>query len=225
MNELLRAHCEKYKFVTVNCFKWKQFFISHFQAKGEAETQLLQQIDWSTWFHAPGLPPNPGFDTSLADESHALAQALVSDPSSVSPEQDISSWSSARTVALLEKLLNLQATEAKEKNGTDFRGILTQMASRFPSLSESKNAEIRFRWLTANVRAGLASFYPDAVAFLTEQGRMKFIRPLYRDLFKGDAQAKQLALSTFEEYKSMYHAIARTMVAKDLGVYVETAAQ
>jgi leukotriene-A4 hydrolase len=78
---------------------------------------------------------------------------------------------------------------------------------------------VRFRYLTLGVRAGLrGSVFADAVKFLTEQGRMKFIRPLYRDLFKAGEEGKALALATFQEHKSMYHAIARTMVSKDLGL-------
>ena len=44
---------------------------------------------------------------------------------------------------------------------------------------------------------------------------MKYVRPLYRELFKFD---KELAVSTFKEHNAFYHAIARKMIAKDLQV-------
>jgi len=210
MNGFLKAHCAEYAFKTTNCFKWKKFFLAHFASLGSA----LDQIEWDQWLHAPGLPPLPKFDTSLCDEAHKLAAALAM--GETAPEEVcLSAWSSARQVAFLEKLLTLQS---ECKNATEFVPVLTGIESRF-QLSASKNAEVRFRYLTLGVRAGLrGSVFADAVKFLTEQGRMKFIRPLYRDLFKAGEEGKALALATFQEHKSMYHAIARTMVSKDLGL-------
>ncbi len=53
--------------------------------------------------------------------------------------------------------------------------------------------------------------------FLKEQGRMKYLRPLYRALFKSKI-GKELALKTFQEARAGYHPIAAKMVASDLKV-------
>lgn len=63
---------------------------------------------------------------------------------------------------------------------------------------------------------------PLAVQFLKEQGRMKFLRPLYRALFRSK-MGKQAALDTFKEAGRSYHPIAAKMVASDLGVDVPSA--
>ena len=34
-----------------------------------------QGFDWDGWFNKPGLPPKPAFDTTLAGQSEALAEA------------------------------------------------------------------------------------------------------------------------------------------------------
>lgn len=49
------------------------------------------------------------------------------------------------------------------------------------------------------------------------QGRMKFTRPLYRELFAFE-ETRSVAVQTFTERASFYHPICRAMVAKDLGV-------
>ena len=51
-------------------------------------------------------------------------------------------------------------------------------------LSSSKNAEIRFRWTVLCLRAGAKFVVANALDFVTSQGRMKFTRPLYKELFK-----------------------------------------
>jgi leukotriene-A4 hydrolase len=87
------------------------------------------------------------------------------------------------------------------------------------SFSSTKNAEIRFRWFTLGIKLQFEEVYPLAIKLLTEQGRMKFVRPLFRDLYKsGGEKGKQLALETFAEHRSSYHAICQKMVAKDLNV-------
>ena len=47
-------------------------------------------------------------------------------------------------------------------------------------------------------------------------GRMKYIRPLYRQLYDSGDEGRQLAVKTFTAHRSMYHAIASKMVGKDL---------
>jgi leukotriene-A4 hydrolase len=46
---------------------------------------------------------------------------------------------------------------------------------------------------------------------------MKFLRPLYRALFKS-AMGRQAALDTFRACRASYHPIAQKMVAVDLGL-------
>lgn len=58
---------------------------------------------------------------------------------------------------------------------------------------------------------------PLAVQFLKEQGRMKFLRPLYRALYKSK-MGKDIAVQTFQESRQSYHPIAAKMVAADLHV-------
>ena len=59
--------------------------------------------------------------------------------------------------------------------------------------------------------------YPQVTAFLTEVGRMKFVRPLYRNLFNAQ-NGKDLAVQLFKANKHIYHNICATMVSKDLSV-------
>jgi leukotriene-A4 hydrolase len=205
MNGLLRAHCEEYKFSTVNGFKWKKFFENHF-----AGHEALSQIDWTQWLHSPGLPPRPAFDTSLIDQATTLAASLAA--GNMPTDVDLNTWSSNQMVGFLESLLNLQ-----KEGSSEFATMLQNMETTF-AMSQFKNSEIRFRWLTLNIKAGNSAVFADAVAFMTEQGRMKFVRPLYRDLFRAGDEGRTLALATFQEFRTTYHTIASTMIAKDLGV-------
>jgi hypothetical protein len=47
---------------------------------------------------------------------------------------------------------------------------------------------------------------------------MKYLRPLYRALYRSGSGGKQLALDTFRAAADRYHPIARKMVEVDLGL-------
>lgn len=74
-------------------------------------------------------------------------------------------------------------------------------------LTQSRNSEVRFRWYTLAIKHGYDTVYPNVVSFLKEQGRMKFVRPLFRDLFRAEGVAKQIALDTFSQHREAYHPI------------------
>eukprot|EP00808_Paulinella_micropora_P031593 g53817.t1 len=85
-------------------------------------------------------------------------------------------------------------------------------------LLKSRNAEVRFRWLKLCVKARMVETYSAVSAFLVEQGRMKFVRPLYRLLFAAGQKGRAEALRTFKEHKQGYHSVAQKMIARDLGL-------
>lgn len=60
----------------------------------------------------------------------------------------------------------------------------------------------------------------NALDLATTQGRMKFTRPLYKELFKSP-MAQTLAVETFTRTAAFYHPICRKMVAADLGLKLD----
>jgi hypothetical protein len=81
-------------------------------------------------------------------------------------------------------------------------------------LSTTHNAELRFRWFTLLLRSKDLRLLEKTVAFLKEQGRMKYVRPLFRDLCKavGPAEADKI----FAQSKALYHPIAAKMIQRDI---------
>lgn len=56
---------------------------------------------------------------------------------------------------------------------------------------------------------------PKAIEMVTEQGRMKFLRPLYRDLYEWEAK-RQEAIEVFLRLKDQYMQVAAYGLEKDL---------
>jgi leukotriene-A4 hydrolase len=78
----------------------------------------------------------------------------------------------------------------------------------------SMNYEVKFQYFMLCLQFGISvELLPLVEKMLSEQGRMKFVRPLYRALAKWD---RDLAMSIFKKYKLSYHAIAAKMIEIDL---------
>uniref|UniRef100_A0A8C9G3M1 Leukotriene A4 hydrolase n=1 Tax=Pavo cristatus TaxID=9049 RepID=A0A8C9G3M1_PAVCR len=77
------------------------------------------------------------------------------------------------------------------------------------------NSEIRFRWLRLCIQSKWEEAIPLALKMATEQGRMKFTRPLFRDLYNFD-KSRDLAVKTFLEHRACMHPVTSMLVGKDL---------
>ncbi|CAG8625249.1 36576_t:CDS:10 [Racocetra persica] len=71
------------------------------------------------------------------------------------------------------------------------------------------------RWQQVCLKADYDPIFPYVVKFVTEQGRMKYVRPLYR-LLNQTTNGSELAKSTFKNNRSFYHPIAAAMIEKDI---------
>lgn len=210
----LKTYLQHFKFKTLTTTDFQEFFCDYFK-----DTTAIQQIDWQTWLYSPGLPPvQNDYDPTLGQAADALALKWhTSDllgigskgPAGACPS-DIQGWSSEMLVAFLDKLASYRARQAMNKQ-------TTRHMAKLYSLDESKNAEIRGSWYKLAVNAEDDAVLPLTVQFLKEQGRMKFLRPLYRALYKSK-MGKDVAVQTFQESRQSYHPIAAKMVAADLNV-------
>ena len=124
------------------------------------------------------------------------------------PLSEFAGFTAGQKIVFLEKLGDCARFPAEQ---------VTNLALVYhPLLADSKNSEIRFRWQQLCLKAEYEAIFPAVVQFITEQGRMKYVRPLYRSLFRCGLHGKELAQSTFQRHRTLYHPIAAQMIAKDL---------
>ena len=83
--------------------------------------------------------------------------------------------------------------------------------------NDTGNSEIRFAWLDL----ALANHYPPASqsveAFLTSQGRLKFIEPLYTLLMKQAGWGPPLAKQIYAQARPTYHPVAQAAIDAIVG--------
>ena len=84
-------------------------------------------------------------------------------------------------------------------------------------LTKTRNSEVRLRWQRLCIALRAAFVVPECVDFVKAQGRMKYVRPIYRDLYAWEEQ-RPVAVATFKGWQENYHPIARKMLAQDLKI-------
>jgi len=208
--EFTKAYFQKFKFGVITSEKFKDFFESYFEGVVD-----VSSFDWNKWWHEPGMPEEPAFDRTLSAECEELAKAWVSLDESKqvkTPDTNISEWSTAQTVTFLDALTSLCDDRNKPLSLTTI-----QIINDAYDMQQSKNSEILHRFCMLAVAAGDKEIIPTVIRFITTQGRMKFVRPLYRALYKSE-MGKEIAVTTFLANREFYHPIAAKMVATDMSV-------
>ncbi len=109
-------------------------------------------------------------------------------------------WSTQQTSIFLEILQTYPAEQDLVQE--DFYGdAWLQALDRAYGFSAKKNAEIQLRWQAICLGSNVQWIVPNVVDFITSQGRMKFVRPLYRAL-RASTVGRMTAVQTFEENKN-----------------------
>ena len=207
-NDFIPHYFTEYKMRSVDSYEFKAKLLSFFEQDAEA-SKKLGEVDWDKWFYTPGFPPKPDFDTTLADMCYELAdqwQALNEGGKKESDfkpsEQDIKDFTANQSVVFLEKIQSIDKPLSPD--------LVDLMGSTY-AYASSKNIELVSRFYVVGLQARAKSVYKPAAALLGKVGRMKFVRPLYRELLKCDYE---LAKRTLEENLDFYHPICRGMVEK-----------
>ncbi|GIL75506.1 hypothetical protein Vretifemale_5282 [Volvox reticuliferus] len=210
----LAAYIMAHRHKTLTSADFRNFFGEYFN-----KVPAAQDVDWNTWFFSPGMPPVTNtYDTSLAQQAYDLAMkwhtcdvmGIGSDgPEGASPAV-VAGWSSEQMVAFLDKLGQFRAPQPMHRT-------VTKRLAELYGIYDSNNAEIRYSFFKLAIPAEDDQALSATAAMLRNQGRMKFLRPLYRALHRSKA-GRQLAEDTFAEVGMSYHPIARKMVASDLGI-------
>uniref|UniRef100_W5K8W2 Leukotriene A4 hydrolase n=1 Tax=Astyanax mexicanus TaxID=7994 RepID=W5K8W2_ASTMX len=200
----VKSYIQMFAYSSVTTEQWKDYLFTYFKDK----VDILNKVDWNGWMYTPGMPPFKPYDTTLADACNALAQrwtkAKDADLSGFS-EADIKQLSSHQLIEFLALLLlqdPLPTSHVKRM----------QEVYKFNSIN---NSEIRC-WLRLCVKSEWEDAVPLALKMATEQGRMKFTRPLF-DVYNF-AKFRDEAVKVFKEHRNEMHSVTAMLVAKDLKV-------
>jgi len=188
----------------VDADEFKAFFLNFFQ--DSVAEEKLNTIEWDKWFYGVGgLPVQNKFDRTLADPVENLAKEWKNGTiTGVESSKDVKEWKAIQFCYLLDLL----------QQKSDFTADELEKMDKTYKFTESRNSEIRFRWQILCIKSHYEKIYPEAEKFLSETGRMKFVRPITRALLRAK-NGRQVAEKIKEHNKNFYMATTMKQLEKD----------
>ena len=159
------------------------------------DSALERRLALESWIYQPGVPQN-----AVQPQSDAFARVEAQ----------------AQAFAAGTPAARLQTQGWTTQEWQHFLGTLPQALSaaqladldRSFNLSRQGNSEVLFGWLRIAVRNRYQPAVPALQRFLTEQGRRKFLRPLYQDLMAQGEWGQTLARQIYRQARPTYHSVS-----------------
>ena len=205
----MKKYINDHAFKALETHDFKACILKHF-----ADIEAIKAVDWDMWLYTPGPPPIENeFDDTLAVRSVALASRVRERGGKGLAASDLDGWSARQVMHFLDE----SASSVEGGQGPLTLETMKEIDAAY-ELTKSKNAEIRFRWYLLSIKCSYQAVSEKLVKFLREQGRMKYVRPLYRAMYANEGSFRELAVNTFKESRTSYHPVVAKMLAKDLHI-------
>lgn len=214
-NGFIKHYFTKYRYKSLDSYQFLDTIKEYFEPLGKSD--VIESIDWNLWYFTPGLPPAPGFDTTLADACYSLANewvSYISGKSTEVPVTSINEFEPDQHSLFLETLSN----KLKNVDREQARKGIAKFIETYPYYASNQNGEILSNWNDLIItHGGLSQDNEHVIRYaqwLGTVGRMKFVRPGYLLLSRNVDH--DFAVATFKQFEAKYHPICRSMVQKDL---------
>lgn len=197
----LKTYFDKFAFQSMTTEGFVEYLKANLKIEGEA-------IDVDEWIYGVGLPEScPEVVTNeLEKVKVAAGKFLGGTPlAEVKTTFKTNDWTTHHWNHFLRSFEDGLTVEQMAKLDVEFQ------------FTQSGNSEITHDWLLLVVGAKYEPGMPRLEQFLTEQGRRKFLSPLYKKLAESE-EGLGIAKTIYEKARPGYHAVSRQTIDEILGV-------
>ncbi|KAI0566489.1 membrane alanine aminopeptidase [Gracilaria domingensis] len=215
-------------------FKYQSISSSDFVRMFEKTfPKTAEEIDVDLWLHGTGKCPDLApVDTSLLEEASSRAGQWLNFFVTVKDDDEetalkkaheefhnwgpqFTGWEAKQTLCFLNELQAKIGEGSTIKDGVVWNEKCASIIQSLCDFNSMRNSEVRFAWCRIALKAKYEKALDNVKDFVSTQGRMKFVRPLFKDMYHVYPRG-QYAKELFNLLKSSYHSIARKMIEKDL---------
>jgi hypothetical protein len=170
---------------------------------------VILAVDWKTWVKGPGANP-PEYKVSFATADAQKFEKLADDYIALGGKDHPANFEDYKNtddpqvkVIFLNRLVDRQ---------DEVTADLLALIDKDFECNKDKNPEIGQRWLPLAIALEYQPVYDAAHAYVSYQGRMKYINPVYIALVRNGR--RDLANQWFKELEGFYHPIAAAGLKK-----------
>jgi leukotriene-A4 hydrolase len=193
--KFVKKYIEHFAFTSITTEQFEEFLAAEMPG-------LAEKVGAEEWIRKPGLPANaPLFTSARLEKLQALAGGWAGGQRPDVTEAQ--AWSPEDWQIYLQALPRQMSAEDCAWLDGNFK------------LTGQGNCEILNSWLTIAAGSGYEPAFDRIRSFLSEVGRMKYLKPLYTAL-NGGAGTRALAGEIFAANADGYHPIARGGVERIL---------
>lgn len=205
-----RFYLEKYKFKSVVTDDFKSTLYEFFNGKADDQ---LSEIDWDLWLYSIGpLKIIPKYDTSFLDAVHK--QVNIWNNNSI---EKIKNHPDIDANLHVWQLIEILSELVHKPNNIEITEEWIYLLEKTYGFVGTRNSAYLFKLARLYVKGRLFDRLNHVFNFLNSNFRMKYIRPIYRDLAKWP-EAKPLAIENFHKVKDQMMKFCAQCVAKDLDI-------
>ena len=193
MDVFVKKYIDHFAFTSLTTAEFEAFLNK--ELPGAAEKMGAEE-----WIHQPDLPSNaPVFTSARLEVLEGLAKSWTD---GTRPDvAEASKWTPEDWQLFIQALPKSLPREDCAWLNDNFK------------LNEQGNCEILCNWLEIAVNSSFEPAYDRTAGFLSEVGRMKYLKPLYSALH-GNDNTKALAAEVFAKNADSYHPIAKIGLEK-----------
>jgi leukotriene A-4 hydrolase/aminopeptidase len=197
----LKAYFAKFAFRSITTATFAKYLEENLLKGDPAKAEKARVKEW---LYEPGIPTDaPAASAAALTAVETQAKAFLA-KSLTAEKLPGKTWSTQEWLHFLDSL-----------PGDLGKDRMAELETAF-ALTKSGNSEIIFQWLLLSVKNQYAAAYPRLESFLTEQGRRKFLKPLYEELVK-TSDGKERAKAIYEKARPTYHPASADTVDAILG--------
>ncbi|EFO24658.2 leukotriene A4 hydrolase [Loa loa] len=201
----LKKYIEKFAQKSIVTDDWKAFLYQYFLDK----KNILDAIDWDNCLYDTGIPKiKPLFDNTAMREVVALAEEWAKMKDSEIMNIDNSKYLSLSTLQKEKVLSHLRLAKVPPLSHAKLARL-----DEVNQFSKTGNCDILSSWIQLCLKNHWKDIIPVAFDFVTQQGRIKYVRPIYRDLFLWSESAGR-AIELFMKNAPSMHPITVSVVGK-----------
>jgi aminopeptidase N len=192
----LRSYFDRHAFQPITAERFLTDFRAHV-VHGDAALERRLMLD--AWVYQPGLPPNAVEPHSVAFDRVAMVVTAFNagGPASAMPW---ASWGTLERQRFLQTLPRI----IPQPRLDDLEHTL--------HLNAVRNDEVLLDWLKIAIRNDYHVSEPAVRDFLTRQGRVKYLAPLYRALMAQGAWGQVFARQVYSVARPGYHPVAQAYI-------------